>query len=112
MSDVSRPRSLGRIALGAAIGSLATIPLIWILTLIADVTGRRPVAYWVVFGGVVLLTPLLAISAVVIGHVSRRRYSADHSARSALIIGYSVLGLAVLLVAVWLAWSLVMIRSL
>jgi len=55
--------------------------------------------------------PLLAISAAVMGHVARRRNHADRAALSALIIAYGVFGFTVVMVAVWLAWSLAMTRS-
>jgi hypothetical protein len=48
---------------------------------------------------------LLAIAALVVGHVSRRRYPAEKAARTGLIVAYSTLGsIAVLSVVGVLTW--------
>ena len=111
MSEVSRPPRLGRIALGVGIASLATIPVMLVLVPIGGLFGRRPpIAYELAFGGVLLLMPLLAISAVAMGHITVRRNKADGSAKMALAIGYAVLGLTVLVIGLWFVWELAMTR--
>ena len=106
MSEVSRSRRLGRIALGAGIGSLATVPLMMVLAPIGGAFGRRPpIAYELVFGGVLLLMPVLALAAVAMGHIAVRRNNADGSAKTALAIGYVVLGLTALLIVFWFVWE-------
>ena len=112
MSEVRGPRRLGRTALGAAIASIATIPMMMVLAPIGGLFGRRsPIAYELAFGGVVLLMPLLAISAVATGHMAIRRNSADGAARPALVVGYCMLGLTVLAGALWFVWESAMTRS-
>jgi len=111
VSEVSRPPRLGRIALGVGIASLATIPLMLVLAPIGGLFGwRPPIAYELAFGGVLLLMPLLAISAVAMGHITVRRNKADGSAKMALAIGYAVLGLTVLVIGLWFVWELAMTR--
>ncbi|TMC91535.1 MAG: hypothetical protein E6J12_04915 [Chloroflexi bacterium] len=111
MSEVSRPPRLGRIALGVGIASLATIPVMLVLVPIGGLFGRRPpIAYELAFGGVLLLMPLLAISAVAMGHITVGRNKADGSAKMALAIGYAVLGLTVLVIGLWFVWELAVTR--
>jgi hypothetical protein len=59
------------------------------------------------FGLVLLAIPVLLVSAIVIGHISRHRDPQDHRGRYALIIGYcvlgSVVGLAVLSVLTFMS---------
>jgi len=97
--------------LGVGIASLATIPLMLVLAPIGGLFGwRPPIAYELAFGGVLLLMPLLAISAVAMGHITVRRNKADGSAKMALAIGYAVLGLTVLVIGLWFVWELAMTR--
>jgi len=67
----------------------------------------RPLGLMTSGAGVFALTmaPLVAIAALVVGHMSRRRYPTERVARTGLIIAYSTLcSIAVLAIVGGLTW--------
>lgn len=99
MSEFHRRRSLGGIALGLAIASILTIPVIFIVVIVGDLLWtppRVPVWFLFVLDVIVMALPALALAAIITGHTSRRRNRSDRNARPALFIGYGMLGLTVL----------------
>jgi hypothetical protein len=109
MAISARSPRLPKAALYLAIGAAVLIGggiVVGLAGAIAAVLWR-PLGVITSGAGVLAMTiaPLLAVAALVVGHVSRRRYPTERAARTGLIIAYLTLGsIAVLGVVGLLTW--------
>ncbi|HEY6875741.1 MAG TPA: hypothetical protein VI384_05215 [Candidatus Dormibacteraeota bacterium] len=85
---------LGDLAFWLAVASSTFIGITFVLSMLGSMLGAPPQQAWftLLIGAGIAVGMVFAFAGVVTAHASRRREGADRRARSALIVGYCILG--------------------
>jgi len=89
-----RRAGLGDIAFWLAVASSTLVGLTLLVSEIGSLLGAPPQQVWfsLMIGTGIALALVCAFAGVVTAHVSRRQEGANRQARSALVVGYCILG--------------------
>jgi hypothetical protein len=84
----------GDVAFWLAVASSALIGLIFFVSMVGSLLGAPPQQAWfsLLVGLGIAVAMVCALAGVVAAHVSRRQEGASRRARSALVVGYCILG--------------------
>src|SRR5690349_9613771 len=92
---IQRKRArLGDLAFWLAVASSTFIGITFVLSMLGSMMGAPPQQAWftLLIGAGIAVGMVFAFAGVLTAHASRRREGAHHRARSALIVGYCILG--------------------